>query len=457
MSEVTKPTQASVPRRGRFRPGILLLLSAGAILGIAVFALANRAIIYVGTNDFCATACHTMKPADESYRRSVHFANAVGVQATCSDCHVLNESTRNKGVWQWAVLVAFKARVGLSDVFNELRGTIATPEKWEAERARLGKQVHAFVKRTDSSTCRGCHELHDFGSGTMHQFIHADVVNATNVDCLACHNGIAHLYEAPAPATMAVVTEQQPTVGTLDKRGNAPGPLGDMVSLGKQLFFDTPGNPLSRPFVGKDEVKSCGTCHRAGGTDLNALPLFGAAAAYPAQVDGRVMSLQGRIADCFIHHLDGVPPPFESKVLVALDAYVTSLSAGKRMAMSASGGGPRGLKPVTTDAGFWSKSDIAAGKSLYSAKCIACHGANGGGGAAPALWGPKAFNAAAALAKPQKLTTFVATHMGAYAGGLTTEQARDLAAFIDSQPRPDFVEAEHRSSADGTAAREAKP
>ncbi len=79
-----------------------LLLLVGGVLGIAVFALGTRAVVYVGTNDFCATACHTMKPAYEAYKRSVHFANAVGVQASCSECHVPYDSTRNKGVWQWS-------------------------------------------------------------------------------------------------------------------------------------------------------------------------------------------------------------------------------------------------------------------------------------------------------------------------------------------------------------------
>ena len=59
-----------------------------------------------------------MKPAAEAYERSVHFANAVGVRATCSDCQIVFESDRNIGAWQWIQLVAFKAQVGLTDVWG---------------------------------------------------------------------------------------------------------------------------------------------------------------------------------------------------------------------------------------------------------------------------------------------------------------------------------------------------
>jgi len=85
----------------RSRARLALILLAGAVLGIAAFAASNRLVVYAGTNHFCAAACHTMKPADEAYRRGPHFANAVGVPATCSDCHIPYESARNKGAIQW--------------------------------------------------------------------------------------------------------------------------------------------------------------------------------------------------------------------------------------------------------------------------------------------------------------------------------------------------------------------
>src|SRR5512137_502956 len=200
-------------KEGRSRAAVAGLLAAGGLIGLLLFLATNRAIQYAGTNEFCASACHTMKPAADAYRRSTHFANAVGVPATCSDCHILEESARNKGAWQWLRLVAFKARVGMSDVIDEARGTIATPEKWEAERARLGQRVHAFVKRTDSSTCRGCHELRAFRSGSMYQLVHAKMIEARDVDCVSCHSGVAHVYDRP-PAN-APPPARQPAVASI--------------------------------------------------------------------------------------------------------------------------------------------------------------------------------------------------------------------------------------------------
>lgn len=204
-------TTPETPRPTRFRWLFswrnLVLVLAGWVIAITGLLVTNRAITFAGTDEFCGTACHTMKPAYESYQRSVHFTNAAGVRASCSDCHIPYESARNNGAWQWLQLVAFKAQVGLSDAVSEVRGTISTPEKWEAERPRLGKQVHAFVQRTNSLTCRGCHDLSAFSKGTMQTDVHDNTMTATNVDCVSCHSGMGHVYgNTPKPAQTAAVT-----------------------------------------------------------------------------------------------------------------------------------------------------------------------------------------------------------------------------------------------------------
>jgi cytochrome c len=52
------------------------------------------------------------------------------------------------------------------------------------------------------------------------------------------------------------------------------------------------------------------------------------------------------------------------------------------------------------------------------------------------VWGPKAFAAGSSLARPPKLAAYISTTMGSYVGSITAEQARDVAAFLDAQPRP---------------------
>jgi thiosulfate dehydrogenase len=426
-----------VEQGGRKRAGMAGLLFLGALIGVVAVFAAGKGIQVAGTNEFCSTACHTMKPSADAYRKSVHFANAVGVPATCSDCHIVYESDRSKGAWQWLQLVAFKAQVGVTDLVDEMRGTISTPERWEAERARLGKQVRAFVKKTDSRTCRGCHELGAFRSGSMYQLVHGKMIEAKDVDCVSCHPGIAHVYDKP-PAN-APPPEKHPAVASIAEAQARPGPVGDLMRQGKRIFQATATDPVSQPYVGRSDKASCNSCHRKEGTDLDSLPLFGAAAAYPAEVEGKVMTLDGRIGQCFATHLDGSAPPPGSPVLLALSTYVTSLSEGRRMSMSTTGGGPRALQPIARDAPFWSRTDVAAGKTLYGQKCASCHGADGSGGGGPAVWGAGAWNASAAMARPQKLAAYVQRSMAAYAGTLTDDQARDLAAFIDTQPRAGFT------------------
>jgi cytochrome c/nitrate/TMAO reductase-like tetraheme cytochrome c subunit len=419
------------------RRSTLLLLLAGAVIGVAGFAVSNRLVVYAGTNRFCATACHTMQAADEAYRRGIHAANAAGVPATCSDCHIPFESARNKGALQWVQLVAFKAKVGISDVIGEWRGVIATPQRWEAERARLNQEVHAFVRRTDSSTCRGCHDLQAFRKGTMYQLVHGDDISAKAVDCLDCHSGMAHVYDHPPKG--APPAKPSPAMPAVAAAITGPGPVASLVQEGRRIFEDTPGDAASAPYVGKGVKRSCGTCHRKGGTDLDALPLLGAAAAYPAAVDGRTMTLDERIGECFAQHLAGTVPPPGSPVVRALGAYVASLSQGRRMAMSADGAGPRGLRPLPGDSSFWSAKDVAKGKALYASMCSSCHGADGSGGAGPAVWGAKAFAAGSAMARAPKLAAYLSSAMAGYVGSLGREQARDIAEYVDAQPRPGFT------------------
>ena len=111
---------------------------------------------------------------------------------------------------------------------------------------------------------------------------------------------------------------------------------------------------------------------------------------------------------------------------------MTSLADEKRAGVPA-------LRLLTASAPFWEKKDIVAGQSLYSAKCAVCHGAEGAGGGGPALWGPGAFSGVSALAQPEKLAAYLATAMSAYAGSISHEEARDLAFFIDSHPRPAII------------------
>ena len=80
---------------------------------------------------------------------------------------------------------------------------------------------------------------------------------------------------------------------------------------------------------------------------------------------------------------------------------------------------------------------------MYTATCTVCHGATGQGSAfagaqvIPALWGPQSYNWGAGMHTLDNAAAYVFANMphGA-AGTLSPQQAWDVAAWINSQPRP---------------------
>ena len=80
---------------------------------------------------------------------------------------------------------------------------------------------------------------------------------------------------------------------------------------------------------------------------------------------------------------------------------------------------------------------------MYRVHCAACHGANGGGlkaGATytfPPLWGRDSYNAGAGMHRVPTAAAFIKANMPLGQGGtLTDQQAWDVAAFMNSHPRP---------------------
>lgn len=220
-----------------------------------------------------------------------------------------------------------------------------------------------------------------------------------------------------------------------------PESLDQVVALGKEIFLNTKDHPLSKPYVGN--ALNCTSCHLDGGTNLKALPLVGTATAFPAYSprEKAVITLQNRIGDCFMRSMNGVLPPLGSAPMVALDAYIASLSQGMPMRMNPrSPTGPNALKPLAVD---WTKADPNRGQALYAQKCAVCHGQNGEGQVGPPLWGPRSYNAGAGMANWENLAAFIHGAMPLGNPNLTPEEARDIAAFVDSQPRPDFVLKDH--------------
>jgi thiosulfate dehydrogenase len=93
-------------------------------------------------------------------------------------------------------------------------------------------------------------------------------------------------------------------------------------------------------------------------------------------------------------------------------------------------------------------ADPVRGAQVYTTHCAACHGADGRGArnpdgnsyAYPPLWGPDSFNDGAGMHRIITAANFIRANMPfgtTYENPvLTEEEAFDVAAFINTQPRP---------------------
>jgi thiosulfate dehydrogenase len=217
------------------------------------------------------------------------------------------------------------------------------------------------------------------------------------------------------------------------------GELGETILLGKKLFEETSTHPLTAPYA--RNALACASCHRDAGAHPTAGSLVGAATAYPAWAprEKTVVTLEDRVLNCFMRSHDGIRPPNGSRPSIALTAYVTWLSSGEPIRQNDQAPlGPRALRKIAPDP---ATVNVAAGKALYLRGCASCHGEDGQG--APPVWGPRSYNAGAGLADVSRLAGYLKVAMPPNGPVLVDAEAVDVAAYVNSQPRPDFVLADH--------------
>ena len=81
---------------------------------------------------------------------------------------------------------------------------------------------------------------------------------------------------------------------------------------------------------------------------------------------------------------------------------------------------------------------------LYAEHCASCHGVHGlGTEEGPPMWGEKSYNDGAGLSRIDKLAAWLKVAMPLGDPSLTEPEALDIAAFVNSQPRPTFILIEH--------------
>jgi thiosulfate dehydrogenase len=188
---------------------------------------------------------------------------------------------------------------------------------------------------------------------------------------------------------------------------------------------------------------NCQNCHLDAGSKPYGNNYFAVFSTYP-QMRARSGSLETvpkRINDCFQRSLNGEALDTNSREMRAMMAYMRWLGTGV----------PKGEKPKgagLAEVPFLERpADPDKGQAVYVAKCASCHGKNGQGlpmpEAArdyPPLWGTKSYNEGAGLFRMSRFAAYVKSNMpfgATYQNPqLTDEEAWDVAAYVNSQPRP---------------------
>jgi thiosulfate dehydrogenase len=221
------------------------------------------------------------------------------------------------------------------------------------------------------------------------------------------------------------------------------------VLYGRALFSET--STLIGPEVAEPSMRfagnnlSCQTCHLKGATQKFGLPLIGVYALFPTYIarENEVRTLEDRIEGCLERSLNGRALPIESREMRAMVAYLQFLSTDIPVGRALDGRGTPTL-PLLSRA-----ANPERGSTVFLERCAACHQMNGLGmkkpGAAagylfPPLWGPDSFNDGAGMHRLMISASFIRANMPLgttfEAPVLSVEDAWDVAAFVNSQPRP---------------------
>jgi thiosulfate dehydrogenase len=225
------------------------------------------------------------------------------------------------------------------------------------------------------------------------------------------------------------------TVGAAAFIADRPG--NDLVAYGHRLVIQTfavIGPDTDKPFAGNR--LACQNCHLDAGTKPSAIPLIGIDKIYPkfSTRSGRVITLAERIDECMTRSMNGRKLPEGSREMAAFIAYIHSLD-----------GSPAEPPPAPAAE---TPPDVARGAEVFGRICATCHQPDGLGKRAamgyefPPLWGPDSFNDGAGMDRFNRVVGFVQHNMPRGVDPahpqLTLQQAWDVAALLQSKPRPHY-------------------
>lgn len=245
------------------------------------------------------------------------------------------------------------------------------------------------------------------------------------------------------------------TIISTDSTWVAPNLSFDNTTLGEERALIIYGEELiahTSKYIGpKGSVAqltngmNCQNCHLQAGKKAWGNNYAAVFSTYPKFRDrsGQVESIYKRVADCMERSLNGVAVDSNSREFKAIEAYIKWL--GKDVAKNKKPHGSGIEKLAYLDRA----ADPKKGEIVYTNQCQSCHGAKGEGlltpneneYAYPPLWGANSYNDGAGLYRVSNFAGYVKNNMPYQLTShqnpkLSNEECWDVAAFVNSQPRP---------------------
>ncbi len=222
-------------------------------------------------------------------------------------------------------------------------------------------------------------------------------------------------------------------------------PNAELIRYGRELVANTAYyfGPKGKIFHLSNGM-NCQNCHLNAGAKPYGNNYGAVASTYPKfrERSGTIETIYKRVNDCFERSLNGKAIDSLSKEMRAIVSYIKWL--GKDV--------PKGEKPLgagIVEIPYLNRAaDPAKGKIVYDLKCKNCHETKGEGKLNddgltyryPPLWGDHSYNIGAGLYRLSRFASYVRNNMPQGASfenqQLSNEEAWDVAAFVNSQPRP---------------------
>jgi len=163
--------------------GIPLGGFAALLVGVVATGAFFGSLQVMDSEAFC-TSCHSMNAPLQELSHTVHYTNAFGIRATCSNCHVAPTF----------VAGLIDHMKGITQAWGWMTGELDTPAKYESHRLELAQKVWKEFAANNSAECRSCHNpaamavnAQPAAAASAHQ-----ALATSGMTCIDCHKGIAH-------------------------------------------------------------------------------------------------------------------------------------------------------------------------------------------------------------------------------------------------------------------------